>query len=88
MVTAITSFTPKALNNLNNPELLFLLLNDTYIPHIYLTYFHVLNERSFEWLKKFDDDYQFIAVNAKIDRITQAAIGNEFYGAKMSYVSN
>lgn len=37
---------------------------------------------------KFEDDYQFIALNVKIDRLTQTAIGNEFFGAKMSYVDS
>lgn len=76
------------MGNLHNPKFLYQIFIDYYIPHIYLTYFHILNERSLEWLDKFDDDYQFIALNVKIDRITKTAIGNGFFGAKMSYVDS
>ena len=88
LVKALTYFTNEDTKNLHNPRFLHSLLIDYYIPHIYLTYFHVLNERSLEWLDKFEDDYQFIALNVKIDRLTQTAIGNEFFGAKMSYVDS
>lgn len=88
LVKALAYFSDKDVLNLQNPSFLYSLLIDYYVPHIYLTYFHVLNERSLEWLDKFDDDYQFIALNVKIDRITQTAIGNEFFGSKMSYVDS
>lgn len=88
LVKALAYFTDENKGDLHNPGFLHSLLIDYYIPHIYITYFHILNERSLEWLDKFDDDYQFIALNVKIDRITQAAIGNEFFGAKMSYVDS
>lgn len=88
LVKALTYLSNENTVNLNNPRFLYSLLIDYYIPHIYLTYFHVLNERSLEWLDKFDDDYQFIALNVKIDKITRTAIGNEFFGAKMSYVDS
>lgn len=87
LVKALTYFF-KDVKSLQDPRFLHSILVDRYIPHIYLTYFHILNKRSLDWLDKFDDDYQFIAVNVKIDRITQAAIGNEFFGAKMSYVDS
>lgn len=87
-VKALTYLINENAKDLRNPRFLYSLLIDYYIPHIYLTYFHILNERSLEWLDKFDDDYQFIALNVKIDRITQTAIGNEFFGAKMSYVDS
>lgn len=74
--------------NLHDPDFLYSLLIDYYIPHIYLTYFHVLNEQSLKWLDNFEDDYYFIAVNVKIDRITKAAIGTEYFGSKMTYVSS
>lgn len=88
LVKALTYFTNEDVRNLRNPQFLYSILIDYYVPHIYLTYFHILNERSLEWLDKFDDDYQFIALNVKIDRLTQTAIGNEFFGARMSYVDS
>lgn len=88
LVKALTYFKKVGIENFHNPSFLYSILTDFYIPHIYLTYFHVLNERSLEWLEKFDDEYQFIAVNAKLDRHTKTVIGNEFFGAKMSYVDS
>lgn len=87
LVKALTYLSSKN-EELHNPRFLYSILIDYYIPHIYLTYFHVLNEHSLEWLEKFDDDYQFIALNVKIDRVTKTAIGNEFFGSKMSYVDS
>ena len=88
MVKALSFFWPDPDTHLHNPHFLYSLLIDHYIPHIYLTYFHILNERSLEWLDKFEDDYLFIALNIKIDRITQTAIGNEYFGSKMAYVDS
>lgn len=88
LVKALTYFTNEDVKNLHNPKFLHSILLDYYIPHIYLTYFHILNERSLEWLDKFDDDYQFITLNIKIDKITKTVIGNEFFGTKMSYVDS
>ena len=88
LVKALAYFTREKITELNEPSFLYSLLIDFYIPYIYLTYFHVLNDNSLEWLEKFDDDYQFIAVNVKIDKLTQTAIGKEFFGAKMSYVDS
>lgn len=88
LVKVLTYFSNYDVKNLQDPRFLYSLLVDYYIPHIYLTYFHVLNERSLDWLNKFDDDYQFIALNVKIDRITQTVIGNEFFGSKMAYVDS
>lgn len=88
LVKALTYFTNENVENIHNPQLLYSILIDYYIPHIYLTYFHILNECSLEWLDKFEEDYQFIALNVKIDRITQTAIGHEFFGAKMSYADS
>ena len=88
LVKALSYFFYEDVKSLNDPNFLYSLLIDYYIPHIYLTYFHILNERSLEWLDKFEDDYHFIAINVKIDRITQTAIGKEFFGAKMSYVDS
>lgn len=88
LVKALVYFTGKDETNFQEPEFLYSLLIDYYIPHIYLTYFHVLNERSLEWLDKFNNEYQFIALNVKIDKITHTVIGNEFFGARMKYVNS
>lgn len=82
------AFFPGEEPKLDNPRFLYSLLIDYYVPHIYLTYFHILNENSLEWLNKFEDDYHFIAMNAKLDKNTQTIIGNEFFGAKMTYVDS
>ena len=88
LVKALAFFANQDTVSFHDPQFLYSILIDYYIPHIYLTYFHILNDRSLEWLEKFDDEYQFIALNIKMDRITQTAIGNEFFGAKMSYVDS
>lgn len=88
LVRALTYFSKEGVKDLQDPRFLYSVLIDPYIPHIYLTYFHVLNERSLEWLDKFEEDYQFIAVNVKIDKITKAAIGNGYFGTRMSYVDS
>lgn len=76
------------INDIHDPDFLYSLLIDFFVPYVYLTYFHVLNERSLEWLENFDDDCVFIAMEAKIDRITRTVIGNEYFGSRMSYVNN
>lgn len=88
LVKALSYFTKNDAVDLHNPLFLHSLLIDFYIPHIYLTYFHILNKNSMKWLDKFDDDYHFIALNIKIDRLTKTAIGNEYFGARMSYVNS
>lgn len=88
LVRAITYCSPIEAKDIHNPEILHSVLIDPYIPHIYLTYFHVLNENSVNWLEKFDDEYSFIAINVKLDCITKTAIGNGYFGAKMQYVDS
>ena len=88
LVKALQYFSAKKFTDLHDPKFLYSLLIDCYIPHIYLTYFHILNEKSLEWLDKFDNDYHFIALNVKIDRNTKCVIGNEFFGARMKYVKS
>jgi hypothetical protein len=88
LVKALAFFTNEKETDIHDPRLLFSLLIDYYIPHIYLTYFHILNKHSMEWLDKFENDCQFIAVNVKIDRLTQTGIGKEFFGSKMLYIDN
>lgn len=87
-VKALSFFTKENVESLFDPSFLYSILTDYYVPHIYLTYFHILNERSLEWLEKFDNDYQFIAINVKIDKLTGCAIGNEYFGSRMSYVGS
>lgn len=76
------------MEDIHNPEFLYPLFIDYFVPHIYLTYFHVLNQKTIEWLDNFDDDYSFIAVDVQLDRLTKTAIGSEYFGAKMSYVNS
>lgn len=86
LVKALLQIFP--VDDFHTPQVLYSILNDYFIPHIYLTYFHVLNENSLEWLNNFDDEYYFIALNVKIDKITQAAIGHEYFGTKMTYANS
>ena len=88
LVKAITYFLGRDAESIHDPDVLYSILVDFYIPHIYLTYFHVLNSQSMEWLSKFDDDYVFIALNVKLDRITKTLIGKDFFGSKMTYVDS
>ena len=88
LVKALAYFGNSDSVRLHDPMFLYSLLIDYYVPHIYLSYFHILNERSVEWLEKFDDDYSFIAITPKIDRITNAVIGKEYFGTKMAYVDD
>lgn len=46
LVKALTYFTNEDVKSIHNPRFLHFILLDYYIPHIYLTYFHILNERS------------------------------------------
>lgn len=87
MVKALAHFSENK-PNLQDWKFLYSLLIDYYIPHIYLTYFHVLNRNSLEWLDKFDGNYKFIAVNIKLDKNTNTAIGNEYFGTRMKYVNS
>ena len=88
LARALMYYAKGKVKDLHDPKFLYSLFIDAFIPHIYLTYFHVLNRKSLEWLENFDDDYQFIAVNAKLDRITKTVIGNGYFGAKMFYVNS
>ena len=88
LVKALAYFAGKDEKDFRDPQFLYSILIDHFIPHIYLTYFHIVNEYSLEWLDKFDDDYKFIAIDVKIDRITKTVIGNEFFSAKMAYVDS
>ena len=88
LVKAISSFYDKDVIDINDPDFLYAMLTNCYVPHIYLTYFHVLNENSLEWLDNFNDDFSFIAINVRLDRITNTVIGNQYFGAKMNYIDD
>lgn len=88
LVKALCHFSKTDSIDLHDPDFLHSLLIDYFVPYIYLTYFHILNENSIKWLDNFDDDYHFIAMNVKLDRITKTAIGEEFFGARMAYVDS
>lgn len=88
LVKALSYHSPLESTDLHDPDFLYSLLIDFYVPHIYLTYFHILNERSLDWLENFEDDYHFIAVDVQLDRITKTAIGNEYFGTKIQYVNS
>lgn len=85
---ALLYFTQNSTLDIREPYFLHSLLIDLFVPHIYLTYFHILNEKSLNWLEKFDDDHHFISVNVNLDKITRTAIGDEYFGARMTYVDN
>ena len=48
LVKALTYLKNKDVESFHDPNFLQSILSDFYIPHIYLTYFHILNERSLE----------------------------------------
>lgn len=39
-------------------------------------------------MDNFNDDFSFIAINARLDRITNIVIGNQYFGAKMQYIDD
>lgn len=88
MVKAICSYREEKSVDLTDPDFLFSILTDYCIPHIYLTYFHVVNEKSIDWLDNFEDDTSFIALNVRLDRYTKTVIGSEYFDARMKYVDD
>lgn len=88
LVKALALLCKEEPESIHDPEFLYSLLIGFFIPHIYLTYFHILNENSLKWLENFEDDYSFIAVDVQLDRITKTAIGNEYFGARMTYANS
>ena len=87
-VKAAASYLYRRDVDIHNPEFLYYMLINYVIPHVYLTYFHILNPKSLEWLNSFGDDDSFIAVDVQLDELTQTAIGHEYFGARMSYVDS
>lgn len=59
---------------------------DDFVPYIYLTYFHIMNEKSEQWVESFDDDFEFIYYIPKLDSLTNQLIDRDFFGAKIQYV--
>ena len=76
MVKAICSYREEKSVDLTDPDFLFSILTDYCIPHIYLTYFHVVNEKSIDWLDNFEDDTSFGALNVRRDRNTKTVRNN------------
>ena len=75
--------------NVKDPILLYNLMTDYFISHTYLTYFHILNTKSIDWLNNnFDEGYSFIAIDVNLDRITKSVIGEEYFGFRMSYIED
>lgn len=58
-----------------------------FIPEMYITYFHILNDESEKWLEEsFTDDYEFIYYIPKIDKFTGELINKDYTGQKVRYV--
>ena len=72
--------------DIHEPEFLYDLMIHYVVPHMYLTYFHILNPKSLEWLDSFEDGDSFIVVDVQLDQLTQTAIGHEYFGVQMAYV--
>lgn len=72
--------------DIHEPEFLYDLMIHYVVPHMYLTYFHILNPKSLEWLDSFEDGDSFIVIDVQLDQLTQTAIGHEYFGAQMAYV--
>lgn len=64
---------------------------DDYVPYMYMTYFHILNEHSDKWVienYKEDDDIHFIYYIPKLDAETGTLIGDDtYFGRKIEYVN-
>ena len=92
LVTAVTQCVGMKPEDFMNPSVLYSILIDYYLPFIYLTYFHILNSNSLNWLEKYfpdsNNDTYFIAVDVELDKLTRTAIGNGYFGAKMRYIKN
>lgn len=65
-----------------------LLIFNKVLPYFYISYFHILNEKSIDWLNEFDDDISLIYIEPKTDLISQNMIGKNFFGRKIEYVDN
>ena len=62
---------------------------DDILPYIYLTYFHILNENSEDWLEKsFDDDCEFFYFIPRLDTLTNQLIGVNYFGRELIYVDS
>lgn len=87
-VKALKLIWPDRSVNLCDPTFLYSLLVDYYVPYIYVTYFHILNDDSLKWLNNFDNEYSFIGMNVNLDKITRTVIGNDYFGAPLKYVDS
>lgn len=67
---------------------LYLILNPI-IPHMYATYFHIVNQNSISWIDNFNDnDVHFIYIEPKIDKVSGNMIGKNLLGRDMKYVQH
>ena len=90
-VQAASQIIGKRKTEFKSPEYLFSVLTNCYIPYMYMTYFHILNEGSEEWLDKAfknPTDIFFIALNIETDRITNTSIGKDYIGSRIEYLDN
>lgn len=56
------------------------------ISNLYLTYFHILNSNSIDWLNNFENDTSFIYIIPKINKITNNVMTSHILGRKIEYV--
>ena len=60
------------------------LLFNPFIPYFYLSYFHMLNQHSEEWLdRNFDNDSHFIYVVPKLQKLDDVNMDEMLYGRNM-----
>lgn len=79
----LVNTSPKIAEQLN-------LIHNPFIPHFYLSYFHILNKNSEKWLdENFDDNSYFIYAIPKLqklDNMDEMLIGHNMIGSSMLYL--
>lgn len=91
LITAVTQCIGRTPEELWDPSVETSILLDFYLPYIYLSYFHILNPNSLNWLESFSDennDTYFIAVDVELDELSRTAIGNCYFGTRMKYIDS
>ncbi len=58
------------------------------ISNLYLTYFHILNQNSINWLENFSDETSFIYIIPKLDKISNNMITTNLLGRRIEYVKD
>lgn len=75
--------------NIDDANKIAQLALDEFVPYIYMTYFHIMNEDSEKWVEdNFEDDCEFIYYIPKLDGLTGQLIERDFFGDKIKYVKN